>query len=67
MNKTIYKRFANVIVEIGINLQPKQEVLLTISTRQRTFAKYITEACSKKGASRVNINWLDEDIDYLKY
>lgn len=67
MNKTIYKRFAHVIVEIGINLQPGQEVLLTISTRQRAFAKYITEACYKKGAARVNINWLDEDIDYLKY
>jgi len=40
MNKTIYKRFASVIVKKGINLQEGQDVLLYISTLQREFAKY---------------------------
>lgn len=67
MNKTIYKRFADVAVSIGINLQPGQEVILNISTRQREFAKYLVEACYKKGASNVIIDWYDEEISRLKY
>lgn len=67
MNKTIYKRFASVCVNIGINLQKGQDVVLTISTRQNTLAKYIVEECYKRGAHRVSINWLDEDISYVAY
>lgn len=67
MNKTIYKRFASVIVEKGINLQEGQDVLLYISTQQRSFAKYIVEACYRCKARKVIINWLDDDIDYVAY
>lgn len=67
MNKTIYKRFASVIVEKGINLQEGQDVLLYISTQQRSFAKYIVEACYRCKARKVIVNWLDDDIDYVAY
>lgn len=67
MNKTIYKRFASVIVEKGINLQEGQDVLLYISTQQRSFAKYIVEACYRRKARKVIVNWLDDDIDYVAY
>ncbi len=67
MNKTIYKRFASVIVKKGINLQKGQDVILTISTSQRTFAKYIVEECYKNHARKVSIEWFDDEIDYVKY
>lgn len=67
MNKTIYKRFADVAIKVGINLQKGQDVLLYVSTRQREFAKYIVESCYKNGARKVIINWTDEDIDYVSY
>ncbi len=67
MNKTIYKRFASVIVKKGINLQEGQDVLLYISTLQREFAKYITMECYKNKARKVIINWTDDDIDYVAY
>lgn len=67
MNKTIYKRFAKVIVKKGINLQKGQDVILTISTSQRVFAKYIVEECYKNEARKVNVEWFDDEIDYVKY
>lgn len=67
MNKTIFKRFSNVIVKKGINLQDGQDVLLYISTSQRIFAKYIVEACYKNGARKVEIIWNDDEIDFVSY
>ncbi len=67
MNDIIYKRFADVAVKVGVNLQPGQDVSIYISTRQREFAKYLVEASYKAGARNVNVEWNDEEILYLKY
>lgn len=67
MNEIIYKRFSEVAVKIGINLQKNQDVCISISTRQREFAKYLTEECYKNGARKVTIEWYDEEISKLMY
>ena len=67
MNKKIYKKYAEVAVKIGINLQPNQEVNIFASTRQRDFVKYVVEACYKNKAKRVSVEWSDDEITRLNY
>lgn len=67
MNKKIYKKYAEVVVKMGINLQPGQEVIIVCSTRQREFAKHVVEACYKNKAKRVTVDWSDDEITRLHY
>ena len=67
MNKKIYKKYAEVAVKVGINLQPNQEVTVVASTRQRDFVKYVVEACYKNKAKRVTVDWTDDEITRLNY
>lgn len=62
MNKTIYRRYARICVKMGINLKKGQEVVLSISTSQSEFAKYIVEECYKAGAKKVTVEWNNDEI-----
>ena len=67
MNKRVLKKYAQLIVEVGANVQKGQEVHLTISTENTEFARYIVEACYKAKADKVIINWTDDEITKLNY
>lgn len=67
MNKSIEKKYAQVAVKIGINLQKGQEVIVFCSTNQASFAQAIVEECYKNGASKVMIEWNNEKISKLHY
>ena len=65
MKKSILKKYAELVVKTGVNVQKGQEVNLTIATEHSEFAFYISEWCYKVGAKRVNIEWYNDDIDRL--
>ena len=67
MNKRVLKKYAQLFVEVGANVQKGQEVHLTISTENTEFARYIVEACYKAKADKVIINWTDDEITKLNY
>ena len=67
MKKSILKKYAELVVKTGVNVQKGQEVILTISVEHRDFAYYIAEWCYKVGAKRVNIDWFDDNIDRYGY
>lgn len=67
MNKKIYKNYARLAVEIGINLQEGQDVIITASTRIAEFVKYIVEACYANKARRVRVEWTNEEIEKLHW
>ena len=67
MNKRVLKKYAQLIVEVGANVQKGQEVHLTISTENTEFARYVVEACYKAKADKVIINWTDPEITKLNY
>ena len=66
MKKTTLKKYAELVVKTGVNVQKGQEVILTIALEHKEFAYYITQECYKAGAKRVQIEWFDDDIDRLQ-
>ena len=67
MNKKTLKAYAEVAVRIGINLQPKQDVIIYSSVRQAQFVQYVVEACYKNKARKVSVEWSDDAITRLTY
>ncbi len=65
MNNKILKKYAELVVKMGVNVQKGQEVNLVISTEHHKFAYYISEWCYKVGAKRVYVEWFNDDIDRL--
>ena len=56
----LLRKYAELIVRTGANVQPGQVVQLTVSVEQHEFAALITEECYKAGAAKVNVNWLSD-------
>ena len=67
MNQKIYEDYAKLAVEIGINLQPGQDVLITASTRATNFVKELVKVCYANKAHRVSIDWTNEEIERLHW
>ena len=67
MNVKTYKRFADLAVKVGVNLQKGQDVVIYISTSQEELAKYLVLACYKNGARKVSIEWKNDAIQRLHY
>ena len=61
------KKFADVAVKIGVNLQKGQDAIIFISPRHYELADVIAKTCYENGARRVNIEYIDEDLMKLKY
>ena len=56
-NEQVLKKYAELIVKTGANVQPGQIVQLTASVEQHAFAALVIEACYRAGAGRVIVNW----------
>lgn len=67
MNIKTYKKFADLAVKVGINLQKGQDVVIYISTSQEELAKYLVLACYKYGARKVSVEWQNDAIQRLHY
>ena len=57
MKKTILRKYAHLIAEAGVNVQPGQEVFIAAGLDQPEFVKMVAEECYKLGASRVTVDW----------
>ena len=53
----LLKKYAELIVRTGANVQSGQIVQLTVSAEQHEFAALVIEACYKAGAKKVNVDW----------
>lgn len=74
----LQRTYAELIVRFGVNLQPKQSVLISAEIVARDFVVLLSDACYAAGARYVHIQWLesrtarsrllhiaDEDVEYL--
>ena len=66
MRASILKKYAKVVVKMGINLQKDQEVNIVIGADQVAFAEYLTEECYKAGAKRVTVDFTSDKIAKAK-
>lgn len=57
MKKTTLRRYAELIVKMGVNVQPGQEVFISAELDQPEFVEYVVEAAYRAGASRVTVDW----------
>lgn len=57
-----FKKYADLIVENGVNVQKSHTVVLQISVNQAQLARLIVAAAYKKGAEQVIVNWNDDII-----
>lgn len=53
------QKYAELIVKVGVNVQPGQEVVLYINVEQQHFAHLIVKEAYKAGAGKVMIKWSD--------
>lgn len=61
------KRYAELIVRLGANVQKGHKVIIRISVDQYEFAHMLVEECYKAGASRVTVDWDDAAKSRLDY
>ena len=57
MKKSVLKKYAELIVKTGINVQKGQDVIIRCDLDQPEFVKMVTEYCYKFGARKVTIEW----------
>lgn len=57
MKKTILKKYAELIVKKGINVQKGQDVIIRCELDQPEFIKMVVEFCYKYGARKVTVDW----------
>ncbi|MCY9806696.1 aminopeptidase [Lentilactobacillus senioris] len=56
-------KYANLIVNLGVNVQPKQTIIIYAAVDQVQLTRLITKAAYAKGAAEVIIKWDDPVID----
>lgn len=67
MNKEILKKYAELIVKVGSNVQAGDEVVIKADVNSQEFVTYIAEAAYKAGAKKVTPLFNSEKIMKLRY
>ncbi len=57
MKKTVLRKYASLIANVGARVKKGQEVMIYAELDQPEFVKMLTEECYKAGAKRVDIEW----------
>jgi aminopeptidase len=61
------ERYAEVIIKIGVNVQPGQRVLIMPWVENADFVRILTEQAYKAGASFVDVLWEDELLRLTRF
>ena len=61
------EKYAEVIIKIGINVQPGQRVLITPWTDNADFVRLLVEQAYQAGASFVDVLWDDEPLRLIRF
>ncbi|OPJ54835.1 aminopeptidase [Clostridium oryzae] len=67
MNKDYLKKYAEIIVKVGINIQDNQTLVISSPIECAEFARMAAEIAYKNGARDVVMDWDDEMSSRIKY
>lgn len=67
MNIEMLKKYAELIIKTGINLQDKQQLLINSPIECADFARIIAEKAYETGAINVIVDYNDEELSLIKY
>ena len=59
MNEKMIRKYAKMLVTVGLNVQPGQKVLVEACIEGYQFANIFAQECYKHGSGEVVINYLD--------
>lgn len=67
MDEKILRKYAQLAVYSGVNVQPGQLLVINASVMDHQFVEYCVEYAYKKGAESVYVKWNDENISHMSY
>lgn len=67
MKKTVMKKYAQLIAQVGANVQKGQEVMVYSSVETAEFAHMVVEECYKCGAKKVMVEWSYQPLVKTNY
>jgi aminopeptidase len=67
MNTILLKKYSQLIIEKGVNLQKNQSVVIVASVYSADLVRILTEECYKHGAKKVRVQFNDEIISKHQY
>lgn len=67
MNEEILKKYAKLIVQMGVNVQKDQDVVISASVEDAYFVKHVVEEAYLAGAKEVTVDWSYQPITKLAY
>ena len=65
MKKSQLKKYAKLIVRVGLNVKKGQSVFVTAGLDQPEFVTMVVEECYKAGASEVFMEWTHQPVEKL--
>lgn len=66
MNKDYLKKYADLAVRIGVNVQPNEYIIVRSPVHATDLARLITKKCYELGAKEVIVDYTDEEILHEK-
>ena len=57
MKKSVLRKYAQLLAQVGINVQPGQEVFIMADLDQPEFVAMVVEECSRRKAKKVGVDW----------
>lgn len=67
MNKSMLRKYARLVVEMGANVQKGQGVIINAPAEQHEFVILVTEEAYRAGAKWVRVDWNCQAVTKLKY
>lgn len=67
MTKTLLRKYAKLVVVMGVNLKKGQGCIINCSVEQHEFARLVAEEAYRAGAKWVRIDWNYQEFTRLKY
>ena len=55
IKKSMLRKYANLIVKVGVNLQKGQSAVIFAEADQHEFVTYVVDECYKSGAAEVRV------------
>ena len=59
--------YANLIVKVGLNLQPGQNLIINAPISTHDFVKNIAQKAYDNGVKEIYYRWNSEELDFLRY
>lgn len=67
MNKDILKKYAEILIKIGSNIQQGDELVIRADVNSQDFMPYLAEAAYQAGAKKVTVLFYSDELMRLRY